>query len=66
MGQPPAAVAQWLALRDLGRQITGSIPVNFLRGFSALIGSYPERVCCGPNGKAGTTQPSLIHFTDAH
>ena len=34
-------------------------------GFYSLGRSYPDLGCCGPNGKAGTTLPSFVHFTDA-
>nr|KAG5688920.1 hypothetical protein BaRGS_014905 [Batillaria attramentaria] len=30
------------------------------------VGSYPERVCYGPNGEAVATQPSFTHFTGGY
>ena len=61
----PAPVAQWLARRTVGRKVWGSNPIRVMWDFSALAGSYPELGVYGPSGKAGTTQPSFIHFTDA-
>nr|KAG5689081.1 hypothetical protein BaRGS_034738 [Batillaria attramentaria] len=29
-----------------------------------MVGSYPERVCYGPDGEAVATQPRFTHFTD--
>ena len=38
----PAPVAQWLALRTVGRKVWGSNPIRVMRDFSALASSYPE------------------------
>nr|KAG5712478.1 hypothetical protein BaRGS_011452 [Batillaria attramentaria] len=32
-------------------------------GAAVKVGSYPERVCYGPNGEAVATQPRFTHFT---
>ena len=51
---------------DLGSNPTrGIISKMSLRGvFSAQVGPYPGWECYNPNGKAGTTHPSIIRFKD--
>ena len=56
------------ARHNAGRKVLDPNPIRVIQDFfSVLTGCYPERSwnCCGPNGKAGTTQPSFNHFTDA-
>nr|KAG5707666.1 hypothetical protein BaRGS_031048 [Batillaria attramentaria] len=36
---------------------------EFMLWLEKEVGSYPERVCYGPNGEAVATQPSFTHFT---
>ena len=50
---------------DCGPGGRGSNPSRVTAGFSSLIDPYPGWVRYGPNGEAGTTQPSFIHDTDA-
>ena len=61
----PAPVAQWLARRIVGRKVWGSNPIRVMWNFRPWPAPTQSWECYGPNGKAGTTQPSFIHFTDA-
>ena len=45
-------MVQWLTLRANGRETWVRIPAESGGIFRSEVGSYPERVCYGPNGKA--------------
>ena len=64
----PAPVVQWLARWTVGRimWLDSSNPIRVMWDFSAQRPAPTQSwECYGPSGKAGTTQPSFIHFTDA-
>ena len=58
--QTPAPEASWLARRTAGRMSWVRIPSESCVIFQPWLQSWE---CYGPTGKAGTTQPSFIHFT---
>ena len=65
-GVAPAPVAQWLARSDCGSEGLGFESHQSHVGFFGPGRLLPRAgSAMGPSGKAGTTQPSFIHLTDA-
>ena len=59
---PPSAV---VSASDCGLEGGVRIPSESCGIFRPWPAPTQSWECYGPNGKAGTTQPSFIHFTDA-